>query len=116
MSDISVLQAPGPAPVTTAKPAVGASAEAPTSSVPGPAAPGSGATEAAAPVEQKLQYSSPRLEIDPLLNQVILQYRDGQTGVAEFQVPSKAQLQLYQNTADQVSATPGGSTKNDLSS
>jgi hypothetical protein len=111
MSDISVLQAPGPAPVTTAKPAVGAGAEAPAS----PAS-ASAATEAAAPVEQKVQYSSPRLEIDPLLNQVILQYRDGQSGVAEFQVPSKAQLQLYQNTAEQVSAAPAGSVKSDLSS
>jgi hypothetical protein len=107
MSDISVLQAPGPAAVTTAKPAVSSRAEAPAPSA---------ATEAAAPVEQKPQYSSPRLEIDPLLNQVILQYRDGQTGVAEFQVPSKAQLQLYQKTAGQVLATPVGSTKSDLGS
>lgn len=111
MSDISVLQAPGPVPVTTAKPAVNASAEAPA-----PVAQGSAAIEVAAPVEQKLQYSSPRLEIDPLLNQVILQYRDGQSGIAEFQVPSKAQLQLYQDTADHGSAAPAASAKSDFSS
>jgi hypothetical protein len=94
MSSISVLQAPGPGQVASVKPVNNVSSPAPSTTTPGQAF-------AADPAPS---YDSPRLEIDPLLNQVILDYRDGQSGIAEYQVPSKSQLLLYQGTQNQASA------------
>jgi len=41
-------------------------------------------------------YPSPRIEIDPQLNRVIIQYLNTADGLANYQVPSKSQLLLYQ--------------------
>jgi hypothetical protein len=95
MSSISVLEAPGAAQGAAVKPSsAGSVPVAPTPTV---------ATTAAA--SSAPQYHSPQLEIDPLLNQVIVEFRDGQSGAPEYQVPSKSQLLLYQGTQT-AAATP----------
>jgi hypothetical protein len=86
MSSISVLEAPGSAQIAAAKSGgVGSVPAAPIPTV-------------ATAVGVGPQYHSPQVEIDPLLNQVIVEYRDEQSGAPEYQVPSKSQLLLYQGT------------------
>jgi hypothetical protein len=97
MSSISVLQAPGLGQAASVEPTHNGSSQAPST-------PAAGVT-AAAPVGAP-QFPSPRVEIDPLLNQVIIEYRDGQNGAQEYQIPSKSQLLLYQGTQDQSAVKP----------
>jgi hypothetical protein len=53
------------------------------------------------------QYTTPRFEIDPETDRVILEYRDAQSGEQQYQVPSRAQLLAYQDSqAAQVPAAP----------
>ena len=49
-------------------------------------------------------YPSPEIEIDGATGQVILQYRDETTGAAQYQVPSPAQIALYQHTQEEAAA------------
>jgi hypothetical protein len=58
------------------------------------------------------QYTTPRFAIDPESDRVILEYRDAQSGEPQYQVPSRAQLLLYQGTqaAAEPAPTPSGST------
>ena len=95
MSSISVHHALGSGPVASAKTEPTISPQAPqaqtqngTSAVPATSAP---------------TYPSPRIEIDPELNTVIIQYLNSADGLADYQTPSKSQLQLYQqNQATQT--------------
>jgi hypothetical protein len=50
------------------------------------------------------KFESPQLRVDPVLNTVILEYRDAQSGEELRQVPSKAQLKLYQLHQEQFKA------------
>ena len=95
MSSISVLQAPGPGQVTSVK----------TSNDSSPAPSTTSAGTAAPTADSGPQYTNPRFEIDPQTQQVILEYRNAQSGLPQYQTPSKAQLLLYQGT--QAQATPG---------
>jgi|GEM_PF-3964339 hypothetical protein len=97
MSSISVLQAPGPGQVATVKPTHNVSSPPPSTTTAG----------IAADTGSLPQYHSPQLEIDPLLNQVIIEFRDGQNGAPQYQVPSKAQLLLYQGTQAPAATTAG---------
>jgi hypothetical protein len=63
------------------------------SAVPAPAA----QTPAPAAAHTAL-YPSPEIEIDGATGEMILQYRDGTTGKAQYQVPSAAEIALYQET------------------
>ena len=96
MSSISVLQAPGPGQVTSVATTTNVSS-------PAPSTPSAG--NAAATADSVSLFHSPRLEIDPLLNQVIIEYRDEQNGALQYQVPSKSQLLAYQATQPQNSAS-----------
>jgi hypothetical protein len=96
MSSISALPSLGPDQAAPVKPANNLS-------VPAPSAP---AAANAAVTETGAQFHSPQLEIDPLLNQVIVQFRDGQSGAPEYQIPSKSQLLLYQGTQAATTAAP----------
>jgi hypothetical protein len=101
MSSISVLQAPGPGQVTSVKTNSSASSPAPSTTSAG---------TAAATADSGPQYTSPRFELDPQTDRVILEYRNAQSGSPEYQVPSKAQLLLYQGTQSQgtqTQASPG---------
>ena len=95
MSSISVLQAPGPGQVTSVKPSNDASSPAPSTTTAGTAAVGGNAVP---------PYPTPRLEIDPQTEQAVLLYRDSLDGAPQYQVPSRAQLLLYQGTQAQASA------------
>jgi hypothetical protein len=101
MSSISVLEAPGAAQGAAVKPSSVGSA---------PVAPSPTVTTTTAANSAPL-FHSPQLEIDPLLNQVIVEFRDGQSGAPEYQVPSKSQLLLYQDTQTAAVApvSPGSS-------
>jgi len=101
MSSISVLQAPGPGQVTSVKTNSDSNAPAPSTTSAG---------TAAAVVASTPQYTSPKFEIDPETERVILEYRDTQSGISEYQVPSKAQLLLYQGTQAQSQAASGPSS------
>ena len=46
----------------------------------------------------------PEVHLDPLLNTVILQYRDATSGDQTYQFPSKAQLRLYEQTQETKNA------------
>jgi hypothetical protein len=94
MSSISVLQAPGPGQVTTVK----------TSNASSPAPTTTSAGTAAATADSAAQYTNPRVEIDPQTQQVILEYRNVQSGSPQYQTPSKAQLLLYLGTQNQASS------------
>ncbi|MGB8843038.1 MAG: hypothetical protein WCC64_18440 [Aliidongia sp.] len=96
MSNISALPPSGPDQIPSIKSANNPSAPAPSA----PAAVNAAVAETAA------QFHSPQLEIDPLLNQVIVQFRDGQSGAPEYQIPSKSQLLLYQGTQAATAAVP----------
>jgi hypothetical protein len=96
MSSISVLQAPGSGQVTSVATPNNVSS-------PAPSTPSAG--NAAATADSVSLFHSPRLEIDPLLNQVIIEYRDEQSGLAQYQVPSKSQLLAYQATQPQASTS-----------
>jgi hypothetical protein len=50
------------------------------------------------------KFESPKLRVDPSLNTIILEYRDALTGDELRQVPSKAQLKLYEIKQEQVQA------------
>jgi hypothetical protein len=86
MSSISVLQAPGSGQAVPAKSEQTASPQTPQSE---PVISAASATSASI-------YPSPRIEIDPQLNTVIIQYLNTADGLANYQVPSKAHLLLYQ--------------------
>jgi hypothetical protein len=105
MSSISVLQAPGPGQVTPVKTDSSTSSQGPSTTTAG--------TAAAVP-DSGPQYTNPRFEIDPQTERVILEYRNTQSGSLEYQVPSRAQLLLYQGTQNQSSSgeapTATGST------
>jgi hypothetical protein len=94
MSSVSVVPSAGQEQVASVKPA---------NTVNPPASPAP-ATGSAVP--SAAQFHSPQLEIDPLLNQVIVQFRDGQSGAPEYQIPSKSQLLLYQGTQTAAAAGP----------
>ena len=96
MSSISVLQAPGPGQVTSVK----------TSNDSSPAPTTTTAGTAAATADSGPQYTNPRVEIDPQSQQVILEYRNVQSGSPQYQTPSKAQLLLYQGTQTQANSGP----------
>jgi hypothetical protein len=96
MSSISALQAPGPGQVTSVATSTNASSPAPSTTTTG--------TVAAA--ESQPQYTNPRFEIDPQTDRVILEYRDVASGSPQYQVPSKAQLLLYQGTQAHTSTAP----------
>ncbi len=96
MSSISVLQAPGSGQVTTVK----------TSNASSPAPTTTSAGTAAATADSVAQYTNPRFEIDPQTQQVILEYRNVQSGSPQYQTPSKAQLLLYQGTQAQTKTGP----------
>ena len=99
MSSISVLQAPGPGQVTSVKTNSDSSSPAPSTTTAG---------TAATPVASGPEYPNPRFEIDPRTDRVIIEYRNTQTGNPTYQVPSKAQLLLYQGP--QAPTTPGTSS------
>jgi hypothetical protein len=92
MSSISVLQAPGPGQVTSVKTNSATSSPAPSTTTAG---------TAAAVADSGPQYPSPRVEIDPQTDRVIIEYRSSQSGSPDYQVPSKEQLLLYQGTQAQ---------------
>lgn len=106
MSSISVLQAPGPEQVISVKTNSTTSSPAPSTTTAG--------TAAAVVADSGPQYTNPRFEIDPQTQRVILEYRNVQSGSPQYQVPSKAQLLLYQGTQVQASSgsapTATGST------
>ena len=77
----------GPAPTT------------PGATTPTPTTPAT--TTASAPL-----YPSPEIEIDGADGRVILQYRDEVTGALQYQVPSAAQITLYQHTQADATAKP----------
>ncbi|MEA2755370.1 MAG: hypothetical protein QOJ54_1659 [Aliidongia sp.] len=95
MSSVSVVPSPGPEQVAQVKPAN--TLNLPASSPPAAVVAASGTAA---------QFHSPQLEIDPLLNQVIVQFRDGQSGAPEYQIPSKSQLLLYQGTQTAAATAP----------
>jgi hypothetical protein len=102
MSSISVLQAPGPGQVASVKPSSNASPPALSTEIAGTA------STVADPVTQ---YTTPRFEIDPETDRVILEYRDAQSGEPQYQVPSRAQLLAYQDSqAAQTPAAPASSS------
>jgi len=47
-------------------------------------------------------YPSPVESIDPATGQFVIQFRDIDTGQAEYQTPSKTQLRLYQVSQSRV--------------
>jgi hypothetical protein len=47
-------------------------------------------------------YPSPTESIDPATSQLVIEFRDGATGNAEYQTPSKAQLRLYEVNQSRV--------------
>jgi hypothetical protein len=101
MSSISVLQAPGPEQVTSVATANNVSSPAPSTS---------SAVNAAAVADSVPLYRSPRIEIDPLLNQVIIEYRNAESGAPQYQVPSKSQLLAYQSPQTEATAPAAPST------
>ncbi len=100
MSNITALQAPGTGVVQPAKPTVSPVPDASKTSF----SPDAGATaldpaKVADPARQPVPipgFQSPTTRIDPQNNAVILEYRDGQSGELLRQLPTKAQLRLYE--------------------
>jgi hypothetical protein len=88
MSSISVHHVAGPIPIASAKPESATDTQVRQTQAQGG---GSAVLPASAPI-----YPSPRIEIDPELNTVIIQYLNSADGLANYQTPSKSQLQLYQ--------------------
>jgi len=103
MSSVSVLQAPGLGAVAAAKSPVAADTATPTT----PSDSASAATNVPVPTAQlRASYPSPRVEVDPLTKQVVTEYRDAASGTATQQIPSKAQLRLYE-----LNQSTGGATE-----
>jgi hypothetical protein len=95
MSSISVLPVTGAGQVEPVK-------AGPTTNVQPPSSQSQSSAQLVPPAPAAT-YPSPRVEIDPQVNGVIIQYLNAQNGVLNYQVPSKAQLQLYeQNQAVQT--------------
>ncbi len=89
MSSVSVLQATGLGAVPAPKSSLPADTATP---------PTTSDSAAALPSESlgRPSYPSPRVQVDPLTKQVVTEYRDAGSGAATQQIPSKAQLRLYE--------------------
>jgi hypothetical protein len=99
MSSISVHHVSGPVPVASAKTEPTTGSQASQTQAQG--------TDSTVPAASVPIYPSPRIEIDPELNAVIIQYLNSADGLANYQTPSKSQLQLYQqNQAVQAKTVP----------
>jgi len=88
MSSISVLPTSGPSVVSPVKPGNGTSPAVTTNET----AKSQSTTQSKASV----LYPSPTESIDPATGQAVIEYSNSTTGAEEYQIPSKAQLRLYQ--------------------
>lgn len=104
MSNISVLQAPGSGHVASAKTDIKTNPHPLTNLTPVSASvvpPGTTAT-----------FPSPRIEIDPQLNTVIIHYLNVGNGAQDYQIPSKSQLRLYHQHQTSSTSTAAVSNAN----
>jgi hypothetical protein len=92
MSSISALQVPGLGTILPAKPDSGVSVQASTI-----------AASATAPPTTS-SYPSPKFALDPLLNQVIIEYRNVTTGDVTQQFPPKGVARLYEQSSSQTAS------------
>ncbi len=86
MASISVLHIPGTEQVASAKTAPTTGSKAPQSQA------------QATPSVASPTYHSPRIEIDPQLDRVIIQFVNSSSGLTNYQVPTKSQLAAYEQS------------------
>ena len=94
MSSISVLPISGLAVASPVKPGASASSPATTNET--------AKSQSTTQGSPSVIYPSPTTSIDPATSQLVIEYRDHSTGVAEYQSPTKAQLRLYEISQSRV--------------